>query len=596
MSILENEIKYLRKWEPSLASLSDPKLFTAVCIRRLFSTENHKYSASDLLEAITDSGDDRSIDAVCTDYNSDANDIVLIQSKFLRRSPLNVTTVQGEINEIRQQIEDYNANKRQLMRGDILSLIDKCRGNCVNTNAPRIRIVYLTSANPGKKQREKIRNYLGEDEEILFEDDIVHKMDLLLTAGDYASEGVLKLDSRTNHISFADGKAGIYNISAKSLQELFIKNRKGLFGMNLRYQDRSTAQNRNVDEQILNTIRNKPQYFWYMNNGLVIVCRDFFTETETLDDGTQVENLHLRKFSIINGCQTTYNIQASEIPNDFFLTAKIIKVITSEQDDPDLTSGVDVKEVAEATNVQKPITEASTKALLPEQKRIRQDLLYQGVQYRLKAGEDKEPSLLQTSIESLGKLYWGSILQNPAVRTKSPGLLKTSSLIYDKVYKQMKTCFAKELIELNNAYQKFSKTSEAKALVNSPIAKKGRTYVLAMLCFISAKYQKNYIYSATGNLQEDLDAIAEKVLELERIIVNSQSEQDLFTLFATIHTYIMSPCFQMAHQASGIDENGFLQTNESYQSMLAQLNMMLSFRSPAFSGFYTILDNAFKTV
>ena len=76
----------------------------------------------------------------------------------------------------------------------------------------------------------------------------------------------------------------------KTLYELY--GYRGLFSQNLRYY----VKNAKVDDNVIESIQEHPENFWYFNNGIILICEDYSIEDTAIT---------LYKFSIINGGQTT---------------------------------------------------------------------------------------------------------------------------------------------------------------------------------------------------------------------------------------------------------------------------------------------------
>ena len=123
---------------------------------------------------------------------------------------------------------------------------------------------------------------------------------------------------------------------------------EGLFDLNIR----KYINNRTVDEGIRHTLANDRQNFWFLNNGLIIACKDYDI------DGNTVK---LYDFSIVNGGQTTNIIGKFKGNNEeeFFIPCKIIKEKYRKG------SENFYNRIAEATNSQKPILPRDLKSNSP---------------------------------------------------------------------------------------------------------------------------------------------------------------------------------------------------------------------------------------
>ena len=173
----------------------------------------------------------------------------------------------------------------------------------------------------------------------------------------------------------------IVNVSAKSLQDLQNRRRNSLLGMNLRYH----VVNQKVDSGIESTIKNNSAKFWYMNNGILIVCDRYSIDKQT-------KTLGLTNFSIVNGGQTTYKIGNTSLPEeDFYLQCKIVKNTEADKAESEKF----VSEIAEATNSQKPIKPKDLRANSAEQRNLRQELGKVGVYCINKTGDKAPKSFIE---------------------------------------------------------------------------------------------------------------------------------------------------------------------------------------------------------
>lgn len=95
----------------------------------------------------------------------------------------------------------------------------------------------------------------------------------------------------------------LMNICGYDLARLAIKytntslGRNILFGQNLR----EALTKSKTYEGMAKTIRKEPEKFWFYNNGITVIAEDY----DAKSDGTEVDRVILKEFSIINGAQTT---------------------------------------------------------------------------------------------------------------------------------------------------------------------------------------------------------------------------------------------------------------------------------------------------
>lgn len=549
-------------------------LFIAYCAEYLFFTPDHPATPEAVSQCVTDGSNDQGFDAICTDWNDDKRPIVIIQSKYLGASKLDPTKMLGEIKEIRDRLDEYLQGNLLNITRRIAEQLNNCRKNCLDPESPSYKIIYLTTDNPTAQKKQNIETTLSDDDlEIYYGDEIIGKIESSLTGKRYVSKDFLEIDNPSNFLKFDNGNAAIFNISAKSLKNLFSRHVNGLFGMNLRLFDFKAKKNK-VDAGIRKTIEEYPSWFWYLNNGLVIACKDFHVEENE-------NKLVLEEFSIINGCQTTNGINNNRFDSDFFLTCKVVKACTDPSNES-AGNRITIQKIAEATNYQKPIKDVNTKANEPEQIRIQDDLRKYGIQYILKVGERRNPAMKRSiTMDSLGKYYMAEILQNPAARSNASGLFKENT--YEKVYMNMKTSLVPELIEMNDLYNAFQRKASTSEMENASVIKKARTYVIALLCYCSAHFQVQVTANTNTNtrdndaLKAELERLSKEIVKLDSIFVVKPSDQEFESLFRDISEYIVSYCFSSAlENDSTTDPNKFLQTNVSYFKMIKRLSAILA--------------------
>ena len=108
--------------------------------------------------------------------------------------------------------------------------------------------------------------------EIVFGNEIENEISQLTSDAKYVEESEFDLDRPNNALYFGEEKSVIVNVTAKSLQRNYAQYGKaGLFAMNLRFY----VANKKVDEGIERSIREEGDKFWYLNNGIIIVCDDY---------------------------------------------------------------------------------------------------------------------------------------------------------------------------------------------------------------------------------------------------------------------------------------------------------------------------------
>jgi hypothetical protein len=141
-----------------------------------------------------------------------------------------------------------------------------------------------------------------------------------------------------------------------------------------------------VNDQILATIRDEPEHFFYLNNGLTAYCERL--EVHNLDRGNiQRKRLKAYGFSIVNGAQTVGSIAAffasnPQPPPSGYVFLKIISL----QRSPDERAFA--QRITQSTNFQNQIGPRDFVALDEEQERIAAHLELSGILYHFKDSAD----------------------------------------------------------------------------------------------------------------------------------------------------------------------------------------------------------------
>ncbi len=132
--------------------------------------------------------------------------------------------------------------------------------------------------------------------------EVIAKYKALVSSEEGIAEEVLTFAGPHIEDRGAYGKAWIGSVSATELQRLHSAHGDKLFAGNIRLF--LGARKGGINEQIINTAKESPGTFWALNNGITIVA----DTAETLTSTVNSSQLKLRRFSIVNGCQTTSSL------------------------------------------------------------------------------------------------------------------------------------------------------------------------------------------------------------------------------------------------------------------------------------------------
>lgn len=167
-------------------------------------------------------------------------------------------------------------------------------------------------------------------------------------------------------------------VCAADVADWMRANGSRLFERNLR-QFLGTSQ---VNQDIVDTLLNRPEDFWYFNNGITAVASGM-AKKPLGGNSTESGIFECTGFCVVNGAQTVGSIfaAASQSPESVQKAMVPLRIISSE-----MSPLVFASEVTRFTNTQNAIEKRDFVALDPDQERIRQELHIEGVEYAYKSG------------------------------------------------------------------------------------------------------------------------------------------------------------------------------------------------------------------
>lgn len=121
------------------------------------------------------------------------------------------------------------------------------------------------------------------------------------------------------------GRAWIGSVSAQELTRLYDEHKNKLFAGNVRLF--LGSRKGGINEQIIKTAKDTPGLFWALNNGISII-------TDSAEEDPKTENtLQLKRFSIVNGCQTTNSLVQAKAGENAKVLVRVIAAKESVKND-----------------------------------------------------------------------------------------------------------------------------------------------------------------------------------------------------------------------------------------------------------------------
>ena len=147
---------------------------------------------------------------------------------------------------------------------------------------------------------------------------ILERYKNLVDSGAGISEDVLHFSGDHFEDCGAYGRAWVGSVSAAKLKRLHSLYQDRLFAGNIWLF--IGARKGGINEQIIKTAKEEPGNFWALNNGITIVAD---TATPGKASGS-LSTLEIRRFSIVNGCQTTSSLVRADADPTAKVLARVI--------------------------------------------------------------------------------------------------------------------------------------------------------------------------------------------------------------------------------------------------------------------------------
>lgn len=409
--------------------------------------------------------------------------------------------------------------------------------------------------------------------EILFGNDIKNEIEQLTCDAKCVESAEFELDMPNNALFFGKEKSAIVNITANSLKNIYRQyGQAGLFSMNLRFY----VPKKNVDEGIEKSIREQGDRFWYLNNGIIIVCDDYELKGN---------KMVCKNFSIVNGGQTTRMIGVIPFQEDFYISCKVIKNHYQENRDENYRF---ISAVAEASNTQKPIKPEDVIANKPEQKLLKELLADNGVFMQIKKGDsavanvkENYPQAWQkTKNTEIGQLLYASVYQRPGTARSSKEKIFSDPKKYDIVFgKRYDVDYIKDLLFLRTYYRDWAKNVKKTGTDATKIGlvNNGMFFFIAaantMAKFAFSKQLTDALLEKGINSDEGRNIISQKTFN-HRLFAEDFAELKtrIYKLFDLIcDKYIQKEYLMRKEIQPDLAYSNFLKTDKNFFSIAASI-------------------------
>ena len=490
----------------------DDALFVAVAAKFCFFEGD--YSAKRFLDHYTNGAGDGGIDALFVDPSDQTvdNRLILLQGKFSldytdpREFKKEVAEALSAINDLQSR---RTATYSKKLRTRFANAIDElgegptcyhyafCIANTL-THSQKINIY------------SELEKLIEKENQILFANNANYTFEFSLHDGAslegaiervtspkaWVDEAAIRVHLDDKFLEFHGGdnlRGFVYNTSSSEIKGLFEKFSEsgGLYAQN----NRLFVTSKKIDDKIKKSIISQPDRFWFLNNGILIVCKSARLSGYKLT---------LEKFSIVNGCQTSTLIGSVDGLSDFRVMIKVLEI-----SDDNLWSRL-VGEIAEASNSQKPIKDRDLRSNDPRQRALQKALedyspaIYMDIKRGAAVRKKKSQKDWQfVSNEKYGQLLSSFVFQMPGTGRNRKADIFANDEIYKRIFwRKPDPGLASDMLKLAHEIDNFMeehKPADEDSVEALPYAKH---CFLAMFGFV-LKIKRDLIAPEKGFLKDD---------------------------------------------------------------------------------------------
>jgi hypothetical protein len=224
------------------------------------------------------------------------------------------------------------------------------------------------------------------------------------------------------------GQAYIFILKPKTIHQLFHKYKFNLFYKNVR----NPLHHSNYNPKIVETLQQRPDAFWYFNNGITAITK------RIPDVGKNANTFTIKGLQIINGAQTVYSIYQAYENADANLRAIMdtdarisFRLIRSSDENFNM-------EITRYTNMQNQMEDRDFVANLDEQQRLQLESFKTNYWYEKRRGEFRNNELVKEnniqiiSNEEFAKSYLMFHLQVVSLKDDTDNINENYSYLFIK--------------------------------------------------------------------------------------------------------------------------------------------------------------------
>lgn len=335
----------------------------------------------DLRSFITDGFQDNGIDAIY--YSETKNELYICQSKWIKKGTGGVD--KGEILKFLKGIID-------LLHLNFTDFNDKLKKHSTNienailTANIKIKIIIAYSGNSLSKENKKLItdkvDEFNDTEEVIFFQEYNIKNAYSNLKDSVEGEPInADIDLADWGHTSEPYKSFYGTINCGQIAELLETSNRRIYSKNIR----SFIGLTGINNEIVNTLIKEPENFFYLNNGIVFLCKEI--KKSPYNSGKrELGKFHLTDLTVVNGAQTVgaINYSFKKQPEKVNTAKVFVKIISLESTPKNFDKNITI-----ASNTQNKIEKRDFVSLDTQQKKLINEFFLSGLKYHTKR-DDKE--------------------------------------------------------------------------------------------------------------------------------------------------------------------------------------------------------------
>ncbi len=336
-------------------------------------------------EAVWDGGSDNGIDAAYFDQ-SDSR-VIFVQSKWINKGTgePEAKEIGAFVKGVADAIEDDQENFHSRLQGKLSDIALRLITPGTSVHLVLVSTGASSLAKPGQSVIDDLLESLnGDDPEGIASAEVMGLAEVYSCLANDPFQGNLSLDATILEWSYIPNPYPAYfgMVDGLQLKIWWKKHGKGLVASNIRHSLGATE----VNNEIRQTASSAPEKFWYFNNGITLVA-DEASKAPAGAASRSAGVFLFRGASIVNGAQTVSSLGKVENAESLGHVRVPIQVILLRTAPAGFGN-----EVTRTNNLQNRIEPRDFVAQDPEQRRIRQEMSIEGIDYQFVRSEDTAPT------------------------------------------------------------------------------------------------------------------------------------------------------------------------------------------------------------